>query len=215
MSWRETFRTVKIVVVTAGVTSIIWLVLGLAVIDRDPSPPSGSVTPAETGAIATRPQPGSARTAPRLPPPQIGRLLIPVEGVSAAQLTDTFSQARAGGLRVHDAIDIMAPLGTPVLAVASGRVEKLFVSEGGGNTIYQRSADGTLIFYYAHLDRYAPGLTEGQQVSVGQPIATVGYSGNADPTAPHLHFAIQHTLPTAKWHDPATAINPYPLLTGR
>ena len=142
-------------------------------------------------------------------------LIIPVAGVRTAQLADTFTQAREGGLRVHDAIDIMAPRGTPVVAAAPGRIEKLFVSKAGGNTIYQRSPEGELIFYYAHLDSYAPGLAEGQPVRAGQRIGTVGSTGNADPAGPHLHFAVLRTRPTAKWHEPATPLNPYPLLGGR
>ena len=135
--------------------------------------------------------------------------------VRAGQLADTFAQAREGGLRVHDAIDIPAPIGTPVLAAAPGRVEKLFASKAGGNTIYQRSPDGGTIYYYAHLDAYAPGLAEGQTVRAGQGIATVGSTGNADPLAPHLHFAVLRTRAGAKWHQAATPLNPYPLLGGQ
>jgi len=135
-----------------------------------------------------------------------------VAGVSPAQLSDTFSQARAGGARSHDAIDIMAPRGTPVIAVAAGRVEKLLFSPAGGNTAYVRSPDGRTIYYYAHLDEYAPGLAEGQSLQQGSAIGTVGFSGNADPAAPHLHFAVLATAPERKWWDAATAINPYPLL---
>src|SRR5688500_5582235 len=102
-------------------------------------------------------------------------LAIPVAGLKASQLSDTFTQARAGGARAHDAIDIMAPRGTPVVAAAPGRVEKLFNSQGGGGiTVYIRSPDNRWIYYYAHLDRYAPGLAEGQVVKRGTPIGTVG-----------------------------------------
>lgn len=142
-------------------------------------------------------------------------LIIPVQGVRASQLSDTFTQARENGARVHDAIDIMAPLGTPVIAAAPGIIEKLFGSKAGGLTIYQRSRDRRTIYYYAHLDSYAPGLMDNQLVNVGQQIGTVGFTGNANPLAPHLHFAILHTTPQAKWYQPALAINPYPLLTAR
>ncbi|MFM5906478.1 MAG: M23 family metallopeptidase [Novosphingobium sp.] len=142
-------------------------------------------------------------------------LLIPVEGVRARQLTDTFTQARAGGARRHDAIDIPAPVGTPVRAAAPGFIEKLFQSRDGGNTVYLRSPDRRVIYYYAHLDRYAAGLAERQSVSAGQVIGTVGFSGNASPAAPHLHFAITVTMPQARWWDRGQTINPYPLLTRR
>lgn len=99
---------------------------------------------------------------------EAGSLLIPVEGVPPTALTDTFTQARAGGARPHDAIDIMAARGRAVLAAADGRIEKLFTSVDGGLTIYQRSGDGRRIYYYAHLDGYARGLAEGQSVRRGR-----------------------------------------------
>ncbi|WP_254514772.1 M23 family metallopeptidase [Novosphingobium sp. G106] len=139
-------------------------------------------------------------------------LIIPVAGVRPADLVDTFAQARADGGRQHDAIDILAPRGTPVIAAASGTVEKLFLSKDGGNTVYIRSPDGRTLFYYAHLENYAPDLTEGSRIAQGAPIGTVGSTGNADPTAPHLHFAIWSTAPERKWWEEALALNPYPLL---
>ena len=141
-------------------------------------------------------------------------LAIPVAGVRAGQLTDTFTQARAGGQRIHDAIDIMAADGTPVLAAAPGTVEKLFFSQGGGGiSAYVRSNDGRWIYYYAHLQGYAPGLAEGQKVRRGQLIGYVGHTGNASPGGPHLHFAIHRMQPGEQWHQ-GSAINPYPLLAG-
>lgn len=191
--WR---RTARIVLTTAAITSVLWLGLGAVLLQNYRLVPPDSAALLETA----RPT---------------GKLTIPVEGVRAGQLLDTFTQARDGGLRVHDAIDIMAPRGTPVLAAAPGQIEKLFVSKAGGNTIYQRSPDGALIYYYAHLDSYASGLAEGQAVRAGQRIGTVGSTGNANPAAPHLHFAVLRTRSGAKWHEPATALNPYPLLSGR
>jgi murein DD-endopeptidase MepM/ murein hydrolase activator NlpD len=119
-----------------------------------------------------------------------------------------------GGERRHEALDIAAPAGTPVIAAAEGRVEKLFRSDDGGNTVYIRSADRRTIYYYAHLQGYSPDLEEGKPVERGQRLGTVGATGNADPSAPHLHFAIMRTAPDAEWWEPATAINPYPLLAG-
>ena len=142
-------------------------------------------------------------------------LAIPVAGIRPEQLVDTYTQARAGGARSHDAIDIMAPLGTPVVAAAPGKVEKLFFSGGGGGTTaYVRSADGRWTYYYAHLDAYAPGLAEGQQIERGAPVGTVGVSGNANPAGPHLHFAVNRMNPGESWWQ-GTPINPYPLLAGR
>jgi len=141
-------------------------------------------------------------------------LAIPVRGVKAKDLVDTFTAARAGG-RAHDAIDIMAPEGTPVLAATAGTVEKLFFSDGGGgNTIYVRSPDRKWSYYYAHLRNYAPGLKEGQQVKQGQVIGFVGHTGNASPDGPHLHFAINRMASGQRWWN-GDAINPYPLLAGK
>jgi murein DD-endopeptidase MepM/ murein hydrolase activator NlpD len=141
-------------------------------------------------------------------------LAIPVVGVKADQLLDTFDQARSAGRR-HDAIDIMAAEGTPVIAAADGTIEKLFFSKGGGGiTVYERSPDGKWMYYYAHLSAYAPGLAEGQQVKRGQVIARVGHTGDASAAGPHLHFAINSMAPGERWWD-GTPINPYPLLAGK
>ena len=142
-------------------------------------------------------------------------LAIPVQGIQASQLVDTYTQARAGGARRHDAIDIMAADGTPVLAAADGKVEKLFFSDGGGGiTAYVRSPDQRWTYYYAHLQGYAPGLAEGQQVRRGQLLGRVGHTGNANPAGPHLHFAINRMEPGQKWYQ-GEAINPYPLLAAK
>jgi murein DD-endopeptidase MepM/ murein hydrolase activator NlpD len=141
-------------------------------------------------------------------------LIIPVRGIRAGQLSDTFTDARGRG-RPHDAIDIMAPRGTPVLAAAAGTVEKLFFSHGGGGiTLYIRSADRAWSYYYAHLDGYAPGLAEGQSVAAGDLLGFVGSTGNASPAGPHLHFAINRMGPSERWWQ-GRPINPYPLLAGR
>jgi murein DD-endopeptidase MepM/ murein hydrolase activator NlpD len=140
-------------------------------------------------------------------------LAIPVQGIKQSGLVDTYTAARAGG-RIHDAIDIMAAEGTPVIAAADGTIEKLFFSNGGGgNTIYERSADGKWMYYYAHLQGYAPGLAEGQKVKQGQVIAIVGHTGNASPDGPHLHFAINKMEAGQRWWQ-GSPINPYPLLAG-
>lgn len=140
-------------------------------------------------------------------------LLIPVAGVKAEQLFDTYTQARGSG-RAHDAIDIMAPTGTPVQAVADGTIVKLFNSKPGGLTIYQFDSAGVLAYYYAHLDHYADSLVEGQSVRRGDLIGYVGYSGNAHPDAPHLHFAIFVLGPEKHWWQ-GTPINPYSELGGK
>lgn len=137
-------------------------------------------------------------------------LLLPVQGIQASQLRDTFTDARSEG-RVHDAIDIMADAGTPVLAVADGTVEKLFDSERGGLTIYQFEPGGRWCYYYAHLQRYADGLAEKQAIKRGEVIGYVGSTGNASAEAPHLHFEVHVLGPEKQWWK-GESINPYPLL---
>ena len=137
-------------------------------------------------------------------------LIIPVAGVRPEQLMDTFGDARSEG-RLHDAIDIMAPAGTPVLAATDGRIVKLFQSERGGTTIYQLGSNQEVIFYYAHLAGYAPGLAEGSNVRQGDVIAYVGDTGNAGLGNYHLHFSIAVVSDPKRYWE-GTNINPYPLL---
>ena len=137
-------------------------------------------------------------------------LVLPVAGIKPSQLVDTYTQSRGEG-RVHEAIDIMAPAGTPVLAAVDGPVAKLFTSVRGGLTIYQFDVDGRRVYYYAHLSGYAPGLAEGQSLRRGQLIGYVGSTGDASPTAPHLHFSVGDLGPEKKWWK-STPLNPYPLL---
>ena len=138
-------------------------------------------------------------------------LEMPVDGVSRDRLHDTFDERRGGGLRRHEAIDIMAPRGTPVRAVEDARVAKLFRSVAGGLTIYLFDPTETFSYYYGHLDRYAPGLQDGQQVRRGDVIGYVGSTGNASEDAPHLHFAVFQLGSERQWWkgDP---INPYDVL---
>lgn len=170
--------------------------------------------PAVAAAMPTSPAPAAPLpTAPVVPPtPGPAGLIVPVQGMTAAQLSDTYADTRSEG-RTHEAIDIMAPHGTPVLAVADGKVEKLFDSKQGGLTIYQFEPSGKFAYYYAHLDRYAAGLAEGKAVRQGEVIGYVGSTGNADQAAPHLHFAVFVLGPERHWWQGA-AINPYPLLDG-
>jgi murein DD-endopeptidase MepM/ murein hydrolase activator NlpD len=138
------------------------------------------------------------------------KLIIPVAGVRSEQLQDTFTDARSEG-RAHDAIDIMAPAGTPVVAASDGEIVRLFQSDRGGTTIYQLSPDKKLVFYYAHLQRYADGLVVGKFARQGEVIGYVGDTGNAGAGNYHLHFSIA-VLADPKRYWEGTNINPYPLL---
>lgn len=138
-------------------------------------------------------------------------LLIPVEGVRPGQLRDSFRAARSAG--AHEAIDIMAPRGTPVRAVEDGQILKMSHNRAGGITLYQSDPQGRYVYYYAHLDRYAAGLAVGQRLRRGDLIGTVGSTGNAPAHAPHLHFAIYRPgTPGLRW--PGGAINPYAVWRG-
>jgi murein DD-endopeptidase MepM/ murein hydrolase activator NlpD len=136
-------------------------------------------------------------------------LIIPVDGVDDDQLRDTYADSRDG--RLHEAIDIMAPRNTPVRAVEDGRIAKLFTSAAGGLTIYVFDRGERYCYYYAHLERYASGLQEGQTVKRGEVIAFVGSSGNASRTAPHLHFAIFRLTSEKRWWK-GEPLNPYLIL---
>jgi murein DD-endopeptidase MepM/ murein hydrolase activator NlpD len=176
--------------------------------------PSASPTPAEQPTPAPSPQ--------SLLQPRGGdadaalasmRLLLPVQGVRAEELRDTFSDSRSEG-RVHDAIDIMAPRNSPVVAAADGRVVRLFRSVKGGITLYQlAAADEHIVLYYAHLERYADGLAEGHFARRGETIAYVGDTGNAVPGDTHLHFQIYRVADPKHFYT-GDNVNPYPLLRG-
>jgi peptidoglycan LD-endopeptidase LytH len=178
--------------------------------------PSPSATPIE---IQPAPLPAPSPSAEaRAPEPPIltsdldrlrsRALVLPVAGIERKSLQDNFDDDRAG--RHHEAIDILASRGTAVIAVDDGKIEKLFTSVRGGLTVYQFDARGEYCYYYAHLDGYAPGLTQGKTVRKGDVIGFVGTTGNAPPQTPHLHFTIFRLGAEKRWWE-GTAINAYPL----
>jgi murein DD-endopeptidase MepM/ murein hydrolase activator NlpD len=176
-------------------------------------PPAPAVDPDLTEAdLPLRPATETLAQVPALPQRAgaPGKLLLPVDGIKPAQLTDTFNQAR-GKERRHEALDIMAPKGTKVLAAADGKVVKLFTSKRGGLTVYQFDPTSTWAYYYAHLDRYADGVKEGVVLKRGDLVGYVGSTGDASPEAPHLHFAVVALTPEKQWWK-GTPINPFPLL---
>jgi murein DD-endopeptidase MepM/ murein hydrolase activator NlpD len=135
--------------------------------------------------------------------------MLPVDGVDEHDLRDTYHDSRDG--RQHEALDIMAPRHTPVRAVERGRVVRLFSSKAGGLTVYMFDPSERFCYYYAHLDRYAEGLKEGQTLRQGDLIGYVGSTGNASATAPHLHFAIFRLTPEKQWWK-GEPLNPYLIL---
>lgn len=194
---------------------IVSLVALAASFRTRPLLPAVDLPPTDPIAIGTPLPPTESPTPSPEPANFVGHLalIIPVAGVRPEQLLDTYADARSEG-RTHDAIDIMAPSETPVLAAADGKILKLFHSERGGTTIYQLSSNQEMVFYYAHLSHYADGLTEGSLVKQGEVIAYVGDTGNAGPGNYHLHFSIALvTDPKRYWE--GSNINPYPLLQNR
>jgi murein DD-endopeptidase MepM/ murein hydrolase activator NlpD len=177
-------------------------------------PPAPNVQPDLTEAdlpLRPEPVPASVTAMPDLNAPGApSRLLVPVEGIRKSELTDTFDQPR-GTQRHHEALDIMAPKGRRVLAAADGKVVKLFTSKPGGLTLYQFDPTDTYAYYYAHLDRYAEGIKEGTMLKRGDLVGYVGSTGNADPGAPHLHFALFALTPEKQWWK-GTPVNPFPLM---
>lgn len=138
------------------------------------------------------------------------KLTIPVAGVPGDKLVRSYNDSRSGQ-RQHEAIDILAPTGTPVVAVEDGTIAKLFSSKAGGLTIYQFDPGQQYSYYYAHLDRYADGLKEGAKVHRGQVLGYVGVSGNAPKNTPHLHFAVYRLTAEKRWWQ-GTPIDPYDIL---
>ena len=162
-----------------------------------------------------KPAATTPRAVPRLGPDPMADLrardlLVPVRGIDRAALSSSFDEAR-GGSRRHEAMDILAPRHTPVIAVEGGTIARLFSSDRGGLTIYQFDPTDAYVYYYAHLQRYADGLKEGAAVQPGQVIGYVGSSGNAPPDTPHLHFAIFKLTEKKRWWEGAP-IDPYPVL---
>ena len=188
-SWLRTYGPPK------PATAIVEPVIG-----APQSPARRSTTP-ETVAKATPAPVATTGDVPR------SRLRTPIDGVSVESFKGGFAERR-GSERAHEAVDILSPRNTPVHAVESGTIAKLFFSKAGGITIYQFDPTGRLCYYYAHLERYADGLQEGQAVSQGDVIGYVGTSGNAPPGTPHLHFAVFELDADRHWWQ-GTPIDPY------
>jgi murein DD-endopeptidase MepM/ murein hydrolase activator NlpD len=174
-----------------------------------PVPPASDFASAATGSTGIagprQPRGGADRSALETAP-HIG---APIAGLDPRTIPDTFTQTRDG--HQHEALDIMAPRGTPVHAVAEGNVARLFTSKAGGLTVYQFDDSRTYCFYYAHLDHYAPGLKEGTLLRKGEVLGFVGSTGDASPDAPHLHLGVFKLGPDKKWWA-GTPIDPLPLM---
>lgn len=136
--------------------------------------------------------------------PAPSSLPMPVRGASVRGLRDTFGAPRAGD-RKHQGLDIFAPRGTPVVSTTRGIVARVGENRLGGTVVWVLGPGGDR-HYYAHLDRIAD-LRTGQRIAVGDVLGTVGTTGNARGTPPHLHYGIYRRM--------SGAVNPFPLLAGR
>ena len=172
------------------------------------------ISAATAGEIAVRPNAtGDVPVVPTIgrdPIAELRRhhLQLPVGEADMETMEGGFDERRGGGGRGHEAVDILAPRHTPVHAVEGGRIAKLFFSKAGGTTIYQFDPSERFCYYYAHLDRYADGLHEGQEVSTGDVIGYVGTTGNAPANTPHLHFAIFALTDSRRWWE-GRPLDPY------
>jgi len=187
-----------------------WIRVALAVLcvacagrSTPPPPPTPATPLAPTSPAAARAL--DERTYLRL-----RMLMVPVAGVRPAQLHDSYTEARSGG-RVHRAVDILAPRGTAVLAADEGRVLRMRRNALGGITIYAVDPADRYVYYYAHLERYASSLAEGDVVAKGQIIGYVGTTGDAPANTPHLHFQIMRRPSVARWWD-GEPLDPIPYL---
>lgn len=177
------------------------LFVAILVLVASPSAPP----PAQASSSLSRP-----REKPQASDDGLPRIGPPIANLRLSDIHDTFNEGRSGG-RAHEATDIMEPRGTPVLAVVSGTIVKLFTSRPGGLTVYQFDSGQVYCYYYAHLDRYAEGISSGMTVPRGAVVGYVGSTGNADPSAPHLHFGISRIGPGKHWWG-GQPVDPYPAL---
>ena len=202
--------TAIVLAFVAGVAVDGWL--------RTYGPPLPASVRAAQDAPATDPTPVrsavSRTVAPTTGTIPRGDLRVPIDGADPASWIGEFAQRRDGGSRGHEAVDILSPRNTPVHAVTNGTIAKIFESKAGGHTVYQFDADRRLCYYYAHLERYADGLHEGQAVNQGDVIGYVGTSGNAPANTPHLHFAVYQLDGEKRWWK-GTPIDPYLVFTAR
>jgi murein DD-endopeptidase MepM/ murein hydrolase activator NlpD len=210
VSWRSPSLAQAAAVAAVGTTPV------LAPLKEPARTPAATAVDEPPNAVVEVPAPTSGHdgvippTAPEARDLSARKLLIPVEGITSDKLVRSYHDARTGG-RLHEALDIIAPRNTPVLAVEDGTIAKLFISNAGGLTVYQFDPGQQYSYYYAHLERYADGLKEGDRISRGQVLGFVGTSGNAPKQTPHLHFAVYRLTPEKHWWE-GTPIDPYDIL---
>ena len=163
-------------------------------------------------ALATMAMAPSARMAAAFDRLRKKEIMIPVAGVSPSMIEDSFTAARDGD-RQHNALDILAPRNTPIIAADDGTILRLSTNQLGGITIYAADRDHEFVYYYAHLDHYRDGLVANQKIAKGDTLGFVGTTGNAPKDVPHLHFQIM-LWPSDGKYWVGEPVNPYPVLRG-
>jgi murein DD-endopeptidase MepM/ murein hydrolase activator NlpD len=140
-------------------------------------------------------------------------IILPVAGADAAKLYDSFNEDRDGGERMHRAIDILAPRGTPILSADDGKILRMSTSSLGGITMYTVDPASRLVYYYAHMDRYNEGMSPGRTIMKGDTLGFVGTTGNAPKDLPHLHFQVMRWPADGKYWN-GQPIDPFEALGG-
>jgi murein DD-endopeptidase MepM/ murein hydrolase activator NlpD len=175
-----------------------------------PLPPSGDTARGKTREVAESASSGPLSPADSAEAALAGRrLLVPVAGIDAARILDSFFAPR--GARSHNALDIMAPRGTPVVSADDGMVLRVSENRAGGLTVYTTDPERRLVYYYAHMDRYADGIAAGRPIARGDTLGFVGTTGNAPRDIPHLHFQMMLMHPEGRYWA-GTPVNPLPFL---
>jgi murein DD-endopeptidase MepM/ murein hydrolase activator NlpD len=140
------------------------------------------------------------------------QILVPVAGADMTRVEDSFNDPRDGE-RVHRAIDILAPRGTPIISADDGRIVRMTTSTLGGISMYTVDPDQRIVYYYAHMDHYNDAMTPGKTISRGDTLGFVGTTGNAPKNTPHLHFQVMRWPADGKYWN-GEPINPFDLLGG-
>jgi murein DD-endopeptidase MepM/ murein hydrolase activator NlpD len=140
------------------------------------------------------------------------RIVLPVAGADMSKVEDSFSEPRDGG-RVHRAIDILAPRGTPILSADDGKILRMTTSNLGGISMYTVDPDSRLVYYYAHMDHYHDAMSPGRAIAKGDTLGYVGTTGNAPKDTPHLHFQVMRWPADGKYWN-GDPIDPFEALGG-
>lgn len=143
---------------------------------------------------------------------RLRHILVPVAGADMSKVEDTFNDGRDGD-RIHHAIDILAPRGTPILSADDGKILRMSTNALGGISMYTVDTDARLVYYYAHMDHYNDAMSPGRTIVKGDTLGFVGTTGNAPKDTPHLHFQVMRWPADGKYWN-GEPIDPFEALGG-